>query len=38
MEIRIEVDNKTDETEVIIRCSKVNDEIIKLKSLQSCEI
>ncbi len=32
MEIRIEVDNKTDEAEVIIRCSKVNDEIIKLKS------
>ncbi|QUI25725.1 LytTR family transcriptional regulator DNA-binding domain-containing protein [Vallitalea pronyensis] len=32
MKIRIEVDTKTNETEVIIRCSEVNNKILKLES------
>lgn len=32
MKIRIEVNNKMDEAEVIIRCSEVTDEVVKLES------
>ncbi len=35
MKVRVEVDEKTEDVEVVVRCNDINDEVIRIQTLLS---